>query len=316
MMTESDAQVHVVVVSFNAAPLVRDAVASAVHSSLVKMVWVVDNASDLGAPAMTVDAERATVIGLHTNVGFGRASNIGIDRALAAGATDVLLLNQDASIAPGCVEALVEAARRYPAVGVAAPMQQKSVGGGLDEAFVKYLLAGAPACMEGIWTGDLDFAYSTTVAPNAAAWLLTRSCIEQVGGFDPLFFMYGEDVDLARRIRSENYDVVVVPSAVAVHRRAHFEPVDGRTVSIAAARLTLRKTGKALALLKGPGSLAGRLARVTLDILGDVARAATEGDGRAAASSALAFVQSLRVLSSVQRHRRVERAPGPSWLGP
>ena len=30
---------------------------------------------------------------------------------------------------------------------------------------------------------------------NAAAWLLTRKCLEKVGGFDPLFFHYGEDLN-------------------------------------------------------------------------------------------------------------------------
>jgi GT2 family glycosyltransferase len=48
-----------------------------------------------------------------------------------------------------------------------------------------------------------------------------RAAFDEVGGFDPRYFLYWEDADLCRRLRARGYDVRYVPAATAVHRVGH-----------------------------------------------------------------------------------------------
>ena len=54
---------------------------------------------------------------------------------------------------------------------------------------------------------------------NAAAWLISRNCIETVGGFNPLFFLYGEDNDYLTRVKYHKFKVGVYPDANIYHDR-------------------------------------------------------------------------------------------------
>src|SRR5436853_176799 len=54
---------------------------------------------------------------------------------------------------------------------------------------------------------------------NAAIWLISRKCIQEVGGFDPLFFMYAEDDDYCCRLRLHGLHIGIVPTAHAYHAR-------------------------------------------------------------------------------------------------
>ena len=53
---------------------------------------------------------------------------------------------------------------------------------------------------------------------SGACMLARRDALEQVGGFDERYFLYWEDADLCRRLRTRGYDVRYVPGAEAVHR--------------------------------------------------------------------------------------------------
>ena len=48
--------------------------------------------------------------------------------------------------------------------------------------------------------------------------LAKRRALDEVGGFDPKYFMYWEDADLCRRLRARGYHVRYVPAAGAVHK--------------------------------------------------------------------------------------------------
>lgn len=54
---------------------------------------------------------------------------------------------------------------------------------------------------------------------NAAVWLLPRKTLQKVGGFDPIFFHYGEDKNYAQRLIYHGLKTIVVPEARAVHDR-------------------------------------------------------------------------------------------------
>lgn len=307
--------VHAVVVAYNGAPVLAGAINSLLNDPLIDHVRIVDNGSTDGSIGTLPESSRATLRKLGTNVGFGRGCNEGMSAALLAGADWVLLLNQDATLQPGCVAALLEAGEAIPNAGLLAPMQLKTGEVGLEPNFLGYLLSGAPSFADDLWRGELEPTYMTSIAPNAAAWLLSRHCLVTVGGFDPVFFMYGEDVDLFNRIRFHGFETAVVTRARVVHLRHRSPELDGPAARLRRSRYTLRKSGKAIATLKGDGTLPRRLGTVLVDTAGDVARSLVARDWRAAAGSLFALGTSIRQMPRLQEHRTLGHQPGPHWLG-
>ena len=54
---------------------------------------------------------------------------------------------------------------------------------------------------------------------NAAAWMLSLRCVQDIGGFDPLFFHYGEDRNFCQRLQYHHEKLVIVPGAYIHHDR-------------------------------------------------------------------------------------------------
>lgn len=175
---------------------------------------VVDNASSDGTP----DGARAAssvvrVLETGANAGFAGGCNAG---ASATRAPLLLFLNPDAKPAPGCLEALRAAATAHPGWGawqalVTLPGGERvNTSGGITH----YLGFG--------WAGECDAA----VVPgedrevsfaSGAALVVRREAWERVGGFDPDYFMYAEDLDLSLRLRLAGYGVGIARAAIVEH---------------------------------------------------------------------------------------------------
>ena len=96
--------------------------------------------------------------------------------------------------------------------------------------------------------------------------MMSRETLEQVGGFDPLFFAYGEEEDLARRIRLKGLRLVVTSAAVVRHLRTK----EGRASDYV---LFLRMKGAHLYTLKDPSAAFRQsLGRVLTDMARDLRR--------------------------------------------
>ena len=177
-----------------------------------KTVIVVDNASEDG----TVELVRerfpgVKLVPLSDNVGFGRAINTGVR---AGTGEAVVLVNDDAIVAPGFVDAIV-APFSDPAVGMVAGLMTipdtdlvDGFGIELDRALAAYNRArrapvGTPA-------GRLAM-------PSGGAAAYRRDAWESAGGFDEALFVYGEDVDLGLRLRALGWEAAEAPSARGVH---------------------------------------------------------------------------------------------------
>jgi hypothetical protein len=78
--------------------------------------------------------------------------------------------------------------------------------------------------------------------------LVRRSALEVVGGWDDGFFLYGEDIDLCRRLRGRGYELAFEPSARAVHVEGSSAPRSETLPHLAASRIRYdRKHRNALA---------------------------------------------------------------------
>ena len=214
------------VVSYESRAQLRGCVSSLARETGVRVI-VVDNASTDGSLESIIDlpVER---IALGENRGFAAGCNAGLR---AGSSPAVLFLNPDARIDAASIARLVDELARETATGLVAPRIVD--GHGHTEPsqrrfpalrstyarafFLHRLLPRAT------WVDELvrdERAYAVAGSPDwvsGACMLVRRSALDAVGGLDEGFFLYGEDIDLARRLRDSGYDVRYLPAAVAVH---------------------------------------------------------------------------------------------------
>ena len=179
---------------------------------------VVDNASpDATLARLRASFPQARVVEMGENAGFARAVN----RGVATGSGElVVVLNNDVDCAPDFLERLA-AAFADPAVGSAAPLLLRPGGERIDAlgivadptlaCFVR--LQGAPVETAGQHERDAP----PLLGPHGAAAAYRRGALEAIGGFDDAIFMYGEDLDVALRLRAAGWGTVAVPDARAIH---------------------------------------------------------------------------------------------------
>jgi GT2 family glycosyltransferase len=182
---------------------------------------VVDNASTDGTPAVIAARfPEAEVIVNAANLGFAGGNNVGLRRALEVGADYVLLLNNDALVAPDMLDELLAAALADCRAGLLAPTIYYA--NPADRLFY----AGArqqPLTLAAVHThrGESDTTRPQT--PQAVDYifgcgmLIRRAVLEEVGLLDPGYFLYYEDLDFCLRVRAAGYRLLYVPRARLWH---------------------------------------------------------------------------------------------------
>jgi N-acetylglucosaminyl-diphospho-decaprenol L-rhamnosyltransferase len=184
-----------------------------------RQVIVVDNASTDGTPALTRRFPNVHLLALRENVGYGAACNVGI--ASASGPL-VLLLNPDAWPVENAIERLTACAERQPRLGAIGPVLQ-APDGTRQQSLVGFPTSwwlGRPAITSTrsrVQIGALPWSRAVRRFVVGAALLVRREAFEQVGGFDPSFFMFYEEVDLCWRLHEAGWGVAVCPEAKFVH---------------------------------------------------------------------------------------------------
>ncbi|WP_136518721.1 glycosyltransferase family 2 protein [Cellulomonas telluris] len=246
-------QVAVVVVTYNAAEWVDRCLRALLEDARPRTpfeVVVLDNASD--APTREVLARWADRVRLHLgseNIGFGRGCNAAV---AMTDAERVVLLNPDAVVREGCIDALVEALDAYPQAGLVGGRTLRPDGSvdpsscwgrptlwswfcfatGLSTAFRRSRVLDPESL--GRWdrgtAQEVDIVTGCLLAFERTTW-------DKLGGFDERFFMYAEDADLSLRAAELGLRPRITPDAVAVHAVG--------ASSARAHKLRLLMTGKA-----------------------------------------------------------------------
>lgn len=153
------------------------------------------------------------------NVGFAEGNNIGI-KHVSPNSKYVVFLNIDTRVDRKWLTELVDAMESDESIGTAQcklllldnPIYIECAGGMIDH-YCRVLELGK-------FEKDLqrfDKIREIFYAKGAAI-VIRRELFEEVGRFDPDFFLYGEEVDLAWRVWLRGYRVVLVPSARVYHK--------------------------------------------------------------------------------------------------
>ena len=222
------ARVSVVIVAFNTRPdLLRCLASLEAHVTLPLEVVVVDNGSgDGSADAVRRAHPAARVIENGSNLGFAAACNRGLGEARGP---YCLLLNSDAEVTAGAVDALAAVLDDRADVGIVGPRTVGADGGpqvsfGPDltpvsewrqRRLVRALREGRPEAVREV---EAMCAREQEPAWVSGACLLARkSALDAVGGLDERFFLYEEDVDLCLRVRQAGGRILYTPRAVVMH---------------------------------------------------------------------------------------------------
>ncbi|WP_219731550.1 glycosyltransferase family 2 protein [Frigoribacterium sp. NBH87] len=194
-------------------------------------VVVVDNGSTDGAPEAVAEAHpEVTLVRAPGNVGYGRAVNLGAEQARSADEW-LLVCNPDTLATPDTLARLLEAAHRAPRAGALGPRVLDPDGSVYPSArALPSIRTGiGHALLSGVWPSNpwtrryQQRDVSASASPAEVGWLsgafllLRREAFDQIGGFDPDFFMYFEDVDLGRRLAEAGWSNLFVPEAVVTH---------------------------------------------------------------------------------------------------
>jgi GT2 family glycosyltransferase len=223
---EPQRQVLAIIVSFNGEELIEACLDSIIESAMKCDIMVVDNASADGT-RKKLEAYNISVHYSKHNLGFGRANNIGLARALGAGYRYVLLLNQDARLFPDTIEKLFNSLEADRSADVASPLHVTRDGKTLDQNF-SYNLEASGYTPDGIlrFNSGAPVLWPVRFVP-AAIWLVRVKAIQVIGGFDPLFPHYGEDTDYCNRLHYHGRKIGVCSYGKAVHLREGGKTVSG-----------------------------------------------------------------------------------------
>lgn len=205
---------------------------------------VVDNGSTDGTQEFVkTHFPEVECIQSNKNLGFGKANNLGIEKAYQQGADFFYLMNQDTWIFPDTLQQLISAHESNKNFGILSPVHLAGNEEVLDFGFQNYIrrntITNTLLSDLFLQKNTLKNAYPLDFV-NAAAWLLPKSTIEKVGGFNPLFFHYGEDRDYISRCKLHGLDIGFVPNCFMVHDRVqHAKPLLKKTTQFIKIQLDL-----------------------------------------------------------------------------
>ena len=205
-------------------------------------IFVIDNASsDQSVEFLTPRFPTVTFIQNDKNVGFGKANNQAISQARGR---YTLLLNPDTLLQEDTLRTLTDFMDRHPEAGACgckilnpdgsfAAESRRSVpnvssafykAAGLTALFPKHRRFGR------YYLGWLDEDEQAEIPVLSGSFMFFRTkVLQEAGGFDERFFMYGEDIDLCYRVQQAGHKLVYVPDTSIIHYKGESSKRDDFT---------------------------------------------------------------------------------------
>lgn len=220
--------IAVCIINYNTSDLLRECLHS-VSAQGADEIVVVDTAStDDSVEMMKKEFPSIRLIALQKNVGYGAASNRGIEMICSA---QIVLLNADTRMNPGSLQTLREYLEAHPQVAILGPRILNPDGTLQTSCFhfptpthIFLYVSGLYKRVPGLPILKHRSLQKLTVeSARPVPWVLgaalvfRREMFDALGGFDENFFMYFEEVDLCYRLFSEGRQIHFVPQAEIIH---------------------------------------------------------------------------------------------------
>lgn len=211
----------VILVNYNTAEYSVRCVESILKGVTAPLIVVVDNGSEgHDFDLLRSISQHVVIIRSSKNVGFGRGNNLAIHWVLTnTSCRFVFVLNNDTCVECDTVQILQSYFENHGTVGACTPRIMLSsdrstywYGGGT----LNWWMGGARSTRF-LKTFDGDDEVRDVTFMTGCAMFLRRELLEQLGGFDPRFFMYCEDWEFSGRIGKSDWDMRYLPDAVIYH---------------------------------------------------------------------------------------------------
>jgi len=225
-------ELSIVIVSFNTSEMTCASIRSVFEQTQIQSfeLIVVDNAStDGSAEAIALAFPQVRLFACDENHGFAAANNMAVSQAMGRW---ILLLNPDTLVLDGAIDKLLAFAKAHSEAAIfggrtlfangelnptscwgrPTPWSAFCIGVGLTAIFRGSRLFDPEAL--GGWARD---SVREVDIVTGCFFLIRREHWEQLGGFDPMFFMYGEEADLCLRANKHGMKCLICPDAEIVH---------------------------------------------------------------------------------------------------
>lgn len=219
MKSPNQRDVLVAIPLFNGELWIEACLKSVLENSVDVDILVIDNAStDSGVNLVKTRFNQVRILQNQHNVGFGRAINYGFEIAQHEGYQFVLVLNQDATLKSDTLYMMLEFAKTLneKAWSLISPIHLDARGENREFYFDNNL-------REHSNSSDIknsgQFQFQEVDFINAACWLVNVSALQVMGGFNPRFFMYGEDLDFCNRSKWKGLKMYLLLNAHCLHHK-------------------------------------------------------------------------------------------------
>ena len=227
--------VSIIVVSYNTRELLRECLTAVLLEAapFSAQILVVDNGSGDGSPEM-VEREFSSfhnnveLIRSQVNLGFGAANNMALECATG---NYFVLLNSDAFFAPGALALAIRHMDETPGCALGGSRLISPDGSSQPSARCFHNLVSDAFVLTGLAArfpksrlfGHFDRTWADPNHPSEVDWvpgafaIVRPEALRKVGGFDPAFFLYYEEVDLCLRFKKAGLKVWYWPDIVVTH---------------------------------------------------------------------------------------------------
>ena len=204
-------KVLVTIICYEGEKWIQECIESINNNNYVNFqTLIIDNASkDETTSIIETNFENIILYKLPSNIGFGRAANIGIRYAINHEYDYLLLLNQDVKLRADCIQNLVQTCQTHSNIVIASPLQMTYDGSQIDPAF-ETLFQDNKLTINDIRKKRFKGRTFQVNSVVGAAMFIRTELFKVVGFFDPLFFLYHEEGDFCRRARYHGFQIHII----------------------------------------------------------------------------------------------------------
>lgn len=187
-------------------------------------VYIVDNSKPHERlPISSVKDARVSVINAPAGIGYGKACNIGYKKCVENNKEIMLVVNQDGYFAPGSIQKMVVLLNENTAYTISMPLITQYESLEVEPMIFQVYFAPIRNFITDLFSCSIKSYYDLDLLCGAC-FALKMNRFKFSFLFDPLFYMYYEDVDLGRRLKNANQLMMLVPAAIFHHTHSNTDP--------------------------------------------------------------------------------------------
>lgn len=218
----SNPSVAIILINWNGFAFTKACLASLRKVSYPSFqVILVDNGSvELEGQKLKSEFPEIELLENKANLGFAGGNNVGIRKAMKAGFSHIMLLNNDTEVEHDFLTLMMSNFQSSPKLGVVQPLifflhqkeQLWSAGGKWDAFLGRAITLGDRKFLKEYSASDVNLDWAT-----GCCFLVSREAVEAVGGLNEQYFAYFEDVDWSFRIREKGFGIALSTAAKIYH---------------------------------------------------------------------------------------------------